>query len=40
MLSGRNAGFVSSYGTSCADPQNWQFCACRAGSSTEIALQL
>ena len=29
-----------SYGTSCAEPQNSQFCACRAGISTEIALQL
>src|SRR5207302_7254201 len=38
--SGRNADFVSSYGTSCADPQNSQFCAWRAGSRTDIALQL
>jgi len=39
-LSGRSAGFVSVYATSCAEPQNAHVCACRDGSSTEIALQL
>ena len=30
-LSGRNAALVSVYGTSCAEPQNGQFCAWRDG---------
>ena len=39
-LSGENASFTSSYGTSCVAPQKPHPCDCRDASNTEMAWQL